>query len=77
MEMFSGFSFFSGCLGWWGLSRVADLLFFIALVWLGVCFFFFVKWLFGLCLIHVVCVLCVVVVDVFLEDCVYIYNNKV
>ena len=37
---------------------------------------FFAKWLFGLCFIHVVCVLCVVVEDIF-WDCAYIYDNRV
>ena len=59
-----------GLSGMVGVLKVADLLF-VVLVWLGVCSFF-AKWLFGLCFIHVVCVLCVVVVDVFLGDCVYI-----
>ena len=71
MEMFSGFPSSRGCLEWWGVSRVADLLFLLCLSgW--VCAPFFVKWLFGLCFIHVVCVLCVVVVDVFFGGCVYI-----
>ena len=42
----------------------------------GCVLLFFAKWLFGLCFIHVVCVLCVVVEDIF-WDCAYIYNNKV
>ena len=47
------------------MSRVADLLFLLRLPgWMCAPF---VKWLFGLCFIHVVCVLCVVVVDVFFE----------
>ena len=59
-----------------GVRRGLLIFFFIVLVWLGVCSFF-VKWLFGLCLIHVVCVWCVVVVDVFFGGIVCIYNNKV
>ena len=58
-----------------GACRGLLIFFFIVLVWLDVCSFF-VKWLFGLCLIHVVCVWCVVVVDVF-WGIVCIYNNKV
>ena len=56
------------------MSKAADFPFVVS-VRLGVCSFF-AKWLFGLCFIHVVCVLCVVVEDVF-WDCAYIYNNKV
>ena len=55
-----------------GVCRGLLIFFFVVLVWLGVCSFF-VKWLFGLCFIHVVCVLCVVVVDVFFWGvCIYI-----
>ena len=70
-----GVSFFSGCLEWRGVSKVVDLLFYCACL-VG-CVLLFVKWLFGLCFIHVVCVLYVVVVDVFWEGIVCIYNNKV
>ena len=55
MEMFSGLSFFSGCLEWWGVSRVANLLFYCTCL-VG-CVLLFAKWLFSLCFIHVVCVL--------------------
>ena len=70
MEVFSGFSFFSGCLERRGVPKAVDLLFYCACL-VGCVFLFFVKWLFGLCFIHVVCVLCVVVEDVF-WNCVYI-----
>ena len=58
-----------------GVLKVAGLLFFYCVCLVG-CVLLFVKWLFGLCFIHVVCVWCVVVVDVF-WGIVCIYNNKV
>ena len=57
------------------MSRVANLLFYCTCL-VG-CVLLFAKWLFSLCFIHVVCVWCVVVVDVFFGGIVCIYNNKV
>ena len=56
------------------MSKAADFSFFCCVRSVG-CVLLFAKWLFGLCLIHVVCVLCVVVVvDVFFGGglCAYI-----
>ena len=53
-----------------GVCRRLLIFLFVVSVRLGVCSFF-AKWLFGLCFIHVVCVLCVVVEDIF-WDCAYI-----
>ena len=71
MEMFSGSPSSQGA--WSGGVCRRLLIFFFYCACLVGCVLLFVKWLFGLCFIHVVCVLYVVVVDVFLGgDCVYI-----
>ena len=69
MEMFSGLLLLRVS-GMEGVLKVADFFYCACLV--GCVFLFFVKWLFGFCLIHVVCVWCVVVVDVFWGLCVCI-----
>ena len=63
MEMFSGFPSFQGV--WNGGCVESCWSSFFYCVCLVGCVLLFVKWLFGLCFIHVVCVWCVVVVDVF------------
>ena len=58
-----------------GACRGLLIFFFYSTCLAGCVLLFFVKWLFGLCFIHVVCAWCVVVVDVFF-GVVYIYNNN-
>ena len=72
MEVFSGFSFFSGCLERRGVPKAVDLLFYCACL-VGCVFLFceVVVWS-----LFYSCCLCFVVEDVF-WDCAYIYNNKV